>query len=246
MKPLKGLTKELPGYPHKEMDLPQPGDYIDIHVHSGTPAQGIFILESLMAHEEKLPVELPGVAYTYGIHPWFLDEDNHRQLMNSVENSVIRPDIIAVGEAGFDRLRGPSTELQRIVFEEQIRLSEAIRKPVVIHCVRAWDELLSVKKRLKPKMPWLIHGFRGNVELALQLLSKGMYLSIWFDFVLRPESVNLLQNLPVNRMFLETDGADVDIRTIYEKVARDLDIKVDELKTIILNNFNEFFGALPP
>jgi TatD DNase family protein len=228
------------------MYFPLPGDYIDIHVHSGSPAPGIFLLESLMAHEEKLPLELPGVAYTYGIHPWFLQEDNHTQLISTVEKFVIRPEIIAVGEAGFDRLRGPSIELQRIVFDEQIRLSEAIRKPVVIHCVRAWDELLAVKKRLKPKMPWLIHGFRGNVELALQLLSKGMYLSIWFDFVLRPESGHLLKNLPVNRLFLETDGADADIRMIYEKVARDLNIEVNELKTIILNNFSEFFGTLPP
>ena len=61
-------------------------------------------------------------------------------------------------------------------------------------------------------MPWLVHGFRGNMELASQLLSKGMYLSFWFDFVLRTESADLLRHLPVNRLFLETDGADVDIR----------------------------------
>ena len=68
-------------------------------------------------------------------------------------------------------------------------------------------------------MPWLIHGFRGNVELAKQLLSKGMYLSFWFDFIIRPESSKLVRSLPKERIFLETDGADVDIRTIYEKVA---------------------------
>ena len=92
------------------------------------------------------------------------------------------PESIAIGEAGFDKLRGPSPELQRKVFEEQVAISEELKKPVVIHCVRAWDELLAVHKKLKPKMPWLIHGFRGNTELAAQLLSKGMYLSFWFDF----------------------------------------------------------------
>jgi TatD DNase family protein len=228
------------------MNLPQPGDYIDIHVHSGTPASGIFILESLMAHEEKLPEDLSGVAHTYGIHPWFLNEDNHKQLIISVENSVNHPNMIAIGEAGFDRLRGPSIELQRIAFEEQIAISEETRKPVVIHCVRAWDELFAVHKRLKPEMPWLIHGFRGNVELATQLLSKGMYLSFWFDFVLRMESSDLLKSLPPNRIFLETDGADVDIRTIYKKVAVDLDLSVDELKLLILKNFNAFFRPQPP
>ena len=221
------------------MYLPQPGDYIDIHVHGGLPASGIFILESLMAHEGKLPVDVSGIAYTYGIHPWFLNEENHKQLINSVENTVIQPEIIAIGEAGFDRLRGPSPELQRTAFEEQIIISEKISKPIVIHCVRAWDELLAVYKKIKPKMPWLIHGFRGNVELASQLLTKGFYLSFWFDFILRPESKELLKQLPADRIFLETDGADVDIKSIYNKVATDLDLSVDELKSIILKNFNK-------
>jgi TatD DNase family protein len=221
------------------MYFPNQGDYIDIHVHGGVPASGIFILESLMAHEGKMPEDIPGVSYTYGIHPWFLNEDNHKQLISSVESTICQPGIIAIGEAGFDKLRGPSVELQRTVFEEQIVISEELKMPVIIHCVRAWDELLSVQKKLKPKMPWLVHGFRGNVELASQLLSKGMYLSFWFDFVLRPESGKLLKQLPTDRIFLETDGADVDIRTIYNKVAKDLDLTVDGLKLIILKNFNK-------
>ncbi len=224
------------------MNQPQPGDYIDIHIHGGQTAPGIFILESLMAHEEKLPGNYPGIAYTYGIHPWFLNEDNHDRHILSVEKIARLPIISAIGEAGFDRLRGPSAELQLRTFEEQIIISEEIRKPVIVHCVRGWDELLSVQKRLRPKMPWLIHGFRGNTILANQLLSKGMYLSIWFEYVLRPESAGLIRALPTDRIFLETDGADVDIKHIYDKVAVDLGIPVDKLKKIIFTNFNTYFG----
>jgi TatD DNase family protein len=225
------------------MHLPLNGDYIDIHVHRGTPAAGIFILESLMAHEEKVPEDSPGVAYTFGIHPWFLTENNFSQQLDSVKNIIGNPEILAIGEAGFDKLRGPSITLQRKVFEEQIALSEDLKKPVVIHCVRAWEELLSVQKKLKPKMPWLIHGFRGNVELATQLLSKGMYLSFWFDFVLRSNAGTLLRQLPSERIFLETDGADIDIRAIYKKVADDLDLSVAELKSIILENFYRWLAV---
>jgi TatD DNase family protein len=223
------------------MNLPQPGDYIDIHTHSGKPAEGVFIIESLMAHEGKQPGDVTGVAYTYGIHPWFLNENNHKQFIISVENSVSHTNMIAIGEAGFDKLRGPSPELQLKVFNEQVAIAETYRKPVIIHSVKAWDELLAAQKNLKPQTPWMIHGFRGSVELAKQLLSKGMYLSFWFDFVLRSESSELLKSLPPGRIFLETDGADIDIRTIYEKVARDLDISVDRLKSIVLSNFNDFF-----
>jgi TatD DNase family protein len=228
------------------MHLPQNGDYIDIHVHGGKPTEGIFLLESLMAHEKKNPEDLPGVAYTFGIHPWFLNENNFVQQLNNVIENVANPGIIAIGEAGFDKLRGPLPDLQLRVFEKQIALSEDMKKPVVIHCVRAWEELLAVRKKLKPTMPWLVHGFRGNEKLADQLLSKGMFLSIWYDFVLRPESAGLLRALPKNRFFLETDGADVSIKTIYCKVANDLDIAVELLKSTMGNNFKEFFNIGSP
>ncbi|MGA2405804.1 MAG: TatD family hydrolase [Bacteroidales bacterium] len=225
----------------KVMNLPQPGDYINMHTHNGKPAAGIFIIESLMAHEGRLPEDVSGETYTYGIHPWFLNENNHKQQIISVENIVSHPNIIAIGEAGFDKLRGPSPELQRSIFDKQVAIAEAHRKPVIIHCVKAWDELLSAQKNLKPQTPWMIHGFRGSVKLAKQLLSKGMHLSFWFDFVMRSESAELLKSLPPDRIFLETDGADIDIRTIYGKVAKDLDMSVDKLKSIVLSNFNDFF-----
>ena len=194
-----------------------------------------------MAHEGRTPGDIPEQAFTYGIHPWYLEYHTVDRLISRVQAVTGFTNLFAIGEAGFDKLRGPSNELQLKAFEAQVLISEEIKKPVVIHCVRAWDELLPAIKRLKPKMPWLIHGFRGNVELATQLLSKGMYLSFWLDFVMRPESSKLLRSLPKNRIFLETDGADVNIRAIYDKVAADLNLSVDELKKVILKNFKEFF-----
>jgi TatD DNase family protein len=227
------------------MNLPQPGDFIDIHIHDGNPSTGIFLLQSLMAHENRLPIDLPGIAYTIGIHPWFLTEENREGQFSSVRELASLPGILAIGESGFDRLRGPSPEIQRKAFEDQVILSEELKMPVIIHCVRAWDEILAVHKKLRPKMNWMIHGFRGHIGLANQLLSKGMYLSFWFEFVIRPEASQLLKQLPADRIFLETDGADININDIYNKVALDLNMTVEELKSTILENFNEFFG-IPP
>lgn len=224
------------------MQLPGRNDYIDIHIHDGKPAREIFMVESLMAHEGKLPEDLPGIVYTYGIHPWFLDETNHARFMQSVQDTIGMPGIIAVGEAGFDKLRGPSMELQRKVFEQQAVLAEENQLPVIIHCVKAWDEILAVHKKLKPEMPWMIHGFRGNIQLAKQLLSRGMYISVWFNFALRKESAELLRFLPADRMFLETDGAEIDIRELYRKTADDRGITVDELKSFINSNFFSLFN----
>ena len=133
-------------------------------------------------------------------------------------------------------------ELQRSAFEEQVIIAGRHRKAVVIHCVKAWDELLASHRNLKPETSWLVHGFRGKKELASQLLARGMYISLWFDFVMRPESAELIRFLPRERIFLETDGADVDIGEIYRKVSNDLAIPVDELKKLILTNFNLLFN----
>jgi TatD DNase family protein len=227
------------------MNFPQSGDYIDIHNHGANSAPGIFSVETLMAHEEREPENISGLTYSLGIHPWYLNEKNHNQLLARVIKTAGNPDVAAIGEAGFDRIKGPSPELQRKTFEEQVLIAGEYKKPMVIHCVRAWDELLQEHKRLKPEMPWLVHGFRGKPDLALQLVSKGMYLSFWFDFVMRPEAVPLLKSVPKERIFLETDGAEIDIRDIYNKVSADLGLTDNELRVQIFLNFNEFFKISP-
>ncbi len=224
------------------MNLPGTDDYIDIHTHGAKPVPGLFSVEVLMAHEARIPEKTPGLAFTYGIHPWYLDESNHNRLLASVIKTAADPLVIAVGETGFDKIKGPSMDLQRKTFEEQIIIAEELKKPVVIHCVRAWDELLKAHKRFHPKLPWLVHGFRGNKDLAMQLISKGMYISFWFEFILKPESSELVGSLPKERIFLETDGAEVDIRDIYNKVSNDLGLELNGLKKLILNNYKVFFN----
>ena len=224
------------------MNLPSADDFIDIHNHGAKSIKGVFSVEVLMAHEEREPENLPGITYTYGIHPWYLNENNHNHLISKVIKTAGNELVAGIGEAGFDRIKGPSTELQRKTFEEQVYIAEELKKPLVIHCVRAWDELLLEHKKLKPKMPWLVHGFRGKPDLALQLIAKGMYLSFWFDFILRPESTVLIKSLPADKIFLETDGSGVDIRYIYNKVSKDLGITVNDLKSIIISSFYKFFN----
>lgn len=227
------------------MNFPEPDDYIDIHNHGAKPVPGVFAVETLMAHEEREPGNLKGLTFSFGIHPWHLDETNHDLLLARVIKVAGNPDVAAIGEAGFDRIKGPSSGLQKKTFGEQVLIAEEKKKPVIIHCVRSWDDLLQEHKRLKPEMLWLVHGFRGKPDLAAQLVSKGMYLSFWFDFVMRPEAVPLLKSVPKEKIFLETDGAAVDIKDIYNKVSADLGLTVEELKGTIFSNFNQFFNKNP-
>ena len=223
------------------MNSPRPGDYIDIHTHDPRPVPGVFAVENIMAHENQDPAAISAPVFTAGIHPWYIDANNSGTLLAYIRGIASSPDLIAFGEAGFDKLRGPSHEIQLAVFAEQVKISGEFGKPLVIHCVKAWNELQEAHRNLKPETPWLVHGFRGKKELALQLINRDMYISFWFDFVIRPESSGLLKSLPPERIFLETDGADADIRDIYSKVSADLGLSVDKLKDQISSNYRGLF-----
>ncbi len=223
------------------MNLPEKGDYIDIHDHNPVPATGKFTIRNLMAHEEDEPDMTGNITYSIGIHPWHLSRQNIAGQLEKTRRFSHHPNIIALGEAGFDRLKGQDTELQKTVFSEQVLISEEVQKPLFIHCVRAWEDLYAALRIHKPKMPWIVHGFRGKKELAAQLISKNIFISFWFDFIVRTEASTLVKNIPVDRIFLETDGSGFDISLIYKKVADDLDLSIDELKEQIYSNFNRVF-----
>jgi len=227
------------------MFFPCNKDYIDIHNHNSKPEKGVFVLESLMAHEGIVPVSREGMAFSVGVHPWFLTEINQADHLDFVKRYGCEKSVAAIGETGFDKLKGASMELQIKMFEEQIKISESLRKPLIIHCVKGWNELLASYQKMKPQMPWLIHGFRGKKELAHQLVSKGMYLSLWYEFALKSESSELLRSIPNDRLFFETDGSGIDIRDIYKKAATDLNISVNELKEKIVVNYKKFFKHTP-
>lgn len=225
------------------MNLPGEGTYIDIHDHGPVMSEGKFSVENLMAHENMAPDSSANKAYSIGIHPWHLTSENLDYQLKTVRKFSVHANVIAIGEAGFDRLRGPDMSLQKEAFTEQVRISEDVSKPLFIHCVRAWEELVTARRETKAMMPWIVHGFRGKRELALQLVSKGMYISFWFDFIIRPESSQLIRSLPGNRIFLETDGSGTEISDIYVKVAADLEVSVEELMEQIHINFrNVFYG----
>jgi TatD DNase family protein len=144
------------------MNSPRPGDYIDIHTHDSIPVPGIFAVENIMAHENRDPSGIRAPVYTAGIHPWHLNENNSEALLTYIRGIAPGPNLIAFGEAGFDKLRGPSKDIQEAVFAEQVKISGEFSKPMVIHCVKAWNELQEAQSNLKPENTWLVHGFRGK------------------------------------------------------------------------------------
>ena len=225
------------------MNLPIRSDYINIHDHGAIAKKGVFTVDNIMVHEDRRPVISEGVAFTVGAHPWFLTPDNRSTMMDRVREFSVHPGVIAIGETGFDRLKGASPDIQKEVFIEHSEIAESLGMPLIIHCVRAYDEILGMKKSLRPRVPWLLHGFRGKPELVRQLISKGIYLSAWVEWAIRPVSANSLKEIPSDLFFLETDGFDIGIEPVYKVVAGHLGVEVEELRERIFKNYLTLFGG---
>lgn len=221
------------------MNKPLNTDYINFHDHGSVPVEGVFSVDNIMVHEGRTPSVMEGVTHSVGAHPWFLSEESFDRQMLTLRDMSVSDNIIAIGETGFDKVKGPPIELQRKAFERHFELAEELSRPLIIHCVRAWPEILEEKKRLKPTTPWVIHGFKGKKELAQQLCDKGFYLSAWVEWAIRPVSADTLNNMPLDRLFLETDGFDIGIKPVYTVVAGYLGMGVEKLREQVYNNFKK-------
>ncbi|MDX9930055.1 MAG: TatD family hydrolase [Bacteroidales bacterium] len=222
------------------MPQPLPGDLIDIHTHDSIRAKGVFAVENLMLHEGKIPDDTAD-AFSVGIHPWFINRDYRGNEIEWLAAIATDKRIVAVGEAGYDMRRGPSVEIQRELFEIQAELADSVSKPLIIHCVKGWDELLASKRRIKPRMPWIIHGFNGSPEQAAQLTGGNFHLSMWVKSVLNGSLGRVLREVPTERIFLESDGFDETMDTIYLKAAEAVGIDKSALAETIRNNYLRLF-----
>jgi TatD DNase family protein len=178
-------------------------------------------------------------AFSCGIHPWH-SEDSDTQLayLNEIATNAR---IIAIGETGLDRLKGPSFEMQIPVFKKHIALSEKLGKPVIIHCVKAWEELMQVRRESRPSQPWIIHGYRGRPELTKRLVKEGFLFSIGDNI-----NVESMQLTPIDSLFCETDEDEMTIREIYQQTSLALNMEMEEFAGRIAENVKRIFPALPP
>ncbi|MBR1732240.1 MAG: TatD family hydrolase [Alloprevotella sp.] len=174
----------------------------DFHTHNldALPGKAIINLPAeALLHPDSFTFR-PGCLYSAGIHPWWTDAaENIPGFIEGLRRIAAHPQVVAIGECGFDRLRG-DLRLQEEIFPLHIEIAEAHQKPVTLHCVRAFDLLLAARKRLQPTTQWTVHGFRGKPSLARQLLEAGLDLSFGQHY--NAESFEIT---PPQRRHRETD-----------------------------------------
>ena len=212
-------------------------EYFNLHTHMYTNQPNILELVN------QYPYEFDGSIpfYSTGIHPWYIDEKRFESDLQIIESKLKEPNCLAVGECGLDKRIDIPMDLQQSVFEKQLFLAQKYQKPVVIHCVAAFQELIDIIGKENITVPILIHGFSKSEQLAKQLFDNGFYISFGKYLLRNPEIELVFKNIPNDRFFLETDTIDEGIQAVYALAAKYKGVSVEEIQEIIRTNFNTVF-----
>lgn len=211
--------------------------FVDIHTHQPASSNAD-VIELCSFMVGALPLKVQAEMISVGIHPYQLQNSQKERLLSLLDADLQHPGIRALGEAGLDRSIAVSLEIQQEIFEQQAVMAERLQIPLVIHAVRTYDLLLQIHKKIQPTVPWIIHGFSAALPTAMQLEQKGFYLSVGaalFD-VKRPIAQSL-KELPLDKLFFETDDAAISIQEIYAKAADILGLDIGVLRRQIFTNF---------
>ncbi len=214
--------------------------YFNLHTHLYTNDPEV--LELVNQYPQEFDEAIP--KYSIGIHPLYIDENRLQSDFKILEQKVALSGCLAVGECGLDKNSRTSFELQLEVLERQLLIAVKFRKPVVIHCVLAFQELIEMKKRLKITTPIIIHGFSKKEQFAKQLIDNGFYLSFGKNLLRNPDLEKVFLSIPDNRFFLETDMVEEGIREVYALAAKYKKITIERLQQLVNGNFNSVFPIL--
>ena len=210
--------------------------FIDIHTHTEESSESLLQIINLNLES---PCPKQGF-YSYGIHPWALDDADFQaeKALQTLEEKLKLPQVLALGEAGLDKIHKATFEQQNKLFERQIELSEALQKPMILHDVRSHNEIITLRKKHKAKQPWILHGFSGTEQDIKQLIGQGFYLSVG-ESLLHPERkiYKSFKFIDLDYLFLETDMAEIGIEKVYEVAAKLLEMDLSVLQTRIFANF---------
>jgi TatD DNase family protein len=171
---------------------------------------------------------------TIGIHPWYAATSD----IAEVESLVCSAE--AVGEIGLDYACEVPREVQMEVFRAQLAIAEKLEKAVVLHCVRAFEDMMKVVGEYSLKAV-IFHGFIGSAEQAQRAVGQGYYLSFGERTFRSPKTIEALRSTPLSQLFVETDESSTPIEEIYTKIAELRGVETEELLTATEENFKRIF-----
>lgn len=236
------LTKIYPLDDTMEM---KPVPYIDIHTHLDRVETDTIIVQNIFPGE-GFAAFTGRNFYSFGLHPWHLkSQEENDEMLREVEEALEFDHVCFVGECGLDKKIDGDIEEQKRVFKAHAFIAEEFKRPLIIHCVKAYNEVFELHRKLHPEMPWILHGYTGNVQTTQLLGKQGFMFSFGKSlFNENSKSIESLKCLPMENIFFETDEYDTEVDTIYKKAAELKNVSLDILKNEIWNNFNRIESSL--
>lgn len=188
----------------------------------------------------QLCADYEGLSYAAGIHPhwieqqpWFQQESHSPQHQEQLLDSATRDTIaalihqeiqhpvdgtatscVAVGECGLDKMIATSLAVQQQLVEIHIDVANQVQKPLIIHCVRAHNEMIALLKKHKASCGGVIHGFSGSYEIAQEYVGLGFYLGVGgtITYERAQKTRAALAKIPLEYLVLETDAPDMPLQ----------------------------------
>lgn len=215
--------------------------FVDIHTHRLRPDHSVVQMVNLGDDQQWGGLsDLPNVYFSAGYHPWMMGEIAPMvTLAGNLDRVSKLPNVLALGECGLDKLKGPSLVVQSEVFRLHAEISEVMHKPLIIHCVKCFNEIVALRQEWNCVQPWVLHGFTGSP----QMVEQGLELGLSFSLGLRNAQAfrKMVQLVPRDRLFFETDESEPEITVVYEEAARVMGCGVSVFKNEIWSNFKRLF-----
>lgn len=188
----------------------------DIHTHHIRPitAREYVVCDPYPRYPLEIVYKRLDCRFSVGIHP-YESAVVSEEAWSAVTEAATLEHVVAIGECGLDATRDIPMSQQLEIFEKHISLSEKLKKPLIIHCVKAFDTLIATRRKTHPAQLWIIHGFRGKPQQAEQLRREGLLLS--FGAKYNPETLKIFRP---GEVLFESDDDTLPIDTIYRRAAR--------------------------
>ena len=211
--------------------------FINAHTHDRDDNNVI----SIVSYRIGVDTVDSSAPFTMGVHPW----DTQSFDVNAIRKTIIpNENLKAIGEIGLDYAKGKKNRnIQLLYFRQQLDIAESMDLGAVIHCVKAYDDMMPILQEYAPKLKFImLHGFIGDPQLAVQLTKMGVYLSFGFTSLNSNKTEDSIRRTPLEMLFLETDDMDNRIEEMYEEVSVIKGCSVEELKEQISNNYQKTYG----
>ncbi len=174
-----------------------------------------------------------------GLHPWDI-KDGWEEQMSYLQKLVYSDHVVAVGETGLDKLSEVDWELQLIVFRKHLEIANEVNKPMIIHCVKAYNELL---RELSGNHQIVVfHDFNKGKGLLSQLLRQQKIFVSVGKAIIRDHFREVIKEIPISRLFIETDDTDLNLEDLYHQVAAIKNVTLQHLVDQIDKNKRQVFG----